>query len=99
MTTTSTAARAQAPATFTELILRLQNFWSAQGCAILQGYDHEVGAGTMNPQTYLRVLGPEPWNVAYVEPSHPARGPSSGSRSSACSHKPRLPRGSGRLLG
>jgi glycyl-tRNA synthetase alpha chain len=75
MTTTSTAARAQAPATFTELILRLQNFWSAQGCAILQGYDHEVGAGTMNPQTYLRVLGPEPWNVAYVEPSRrPADG-------------------------
>jgi glycyl-tRNA synthetase alpha chain len=68
-------ARAQAPQTFTELILRLQNFWSAQGCALLQGYDQEVGAGTMNPATFLRVLGPETWNVAYVEPS---RRPSDG---------------------
>lgn len=67
--------RAKAPETFTELILRLQNFWSAHGCALLQGYDQEVGAGTMNPQTFLRVLGPEPWNVAYVEPSRrPADG-------------------------
>jgi glycyl-tRNA synthetase alpha chain len=70
-----TDARASAPQTFTELILRLQNYWSARGCALLQGYDLEVGAGTMNPQTYLRVLGPEPWNVAYVEPSRrPADG-------------------------
>ena len=69
------AERASAPKTFTELILRLQSFWSAQGCALLQGYDLEVGAGTMNPQTFLRVLGPEPWNVAYVEPSRrPADG-------------------------
>jgi glycyl-tRNA synthetase alpha chain len=67
--------RAAPPATFTELILRLQMYWSAQGCAMLQGYDQEVGAGTMNPQTFLRVLGPEPWNVAYVEPS---RRPSDG---------------------
>jgi len=75
MTTSHPAARAAAPATFTELILRLQQFWSGHGCALLQGYDHEVGAGTMNPQTYLRVLGPEPWNVAYVEPSRrPADG-------------------------
>ena len=67
--------RATAPQTFTELILRLQNYWSAKGCAVLQGYDQEVGAGTMNPQTFLRVLGPEPWNVAYVEPSRrPADG-------------------------
>lgn len=71
----TTETRASAPQTFTELILRLQNFWSAQGCAVLQGYDLEVGAGTMNPQTFLRVLGPEPWNVAYVEPSRrPADG-------------------------
>ena len=67
--------RAAAPQTFTELILRLQNYWNERGCAILQGYDLEVGAGTMNPQTFLRVLGPEPWNVAYVEPS---RRPSDG---------------------
>ena len=67
--------KAAAPQTFTELILRLQNFWSERGCAILQGYDLEVGAGTMNPATFLRVLGPEPWNVAYVEPSRrPADG-------------------------
>jgi glycyl-tRNA synthetase alpha chain len=67
--------RIAAPQTFTELILRLQTYWSERGCAILQGYDQEVGAGTMNPQTFLRVLGPEPWNVAYVEPS---RRPSDG---------------------
>lgn len=67
--------RAKAPQTFTELILRLQRFWGEQGCALLQGYDLEVGAGTMNPATFLRALGPKPWNVAYVEPSRrPADG-------------------------
>jgi glycyl-tRNA synthetase alpha chain len=55
--------------TFQEMILRLEKFWAEQGCAILQPYDVEKGAGTMNPATFLRVLGPEPWNVAYVEPS------------------------------
>jgi glycyl-tRNA synthetase alpha chain len=55
--------------TFQEIILRLQSFWSKEGCIIQQPYDIEVGAGTMNPATFLRVLGPEPWNVAYVEPS------------------------------
>lgn len=54
---------------FQELILRLQNFWGQQGCIIQQPYDVEKGAGTMNPATFLRALGPEPWNVAYVEPS------------------------------
>lgn len=54
---------------FQELIMRLENFWSSQGCIIQHGYDMEVGAGTMNPATTLRVLGPEPWRVAYVEPS------------------------------
>lgn len=54
---------------FQELILRLESFWAAQGCVIQHGYDMEVGAGTMNPATTLRVLGPEPWRVAYVEPS------------------------------
>lgn len=52
-----------------EIIFRLEKFWSDQGCIIQQPYDIEVGAGTMNPATTLRVLGPEPWRVAYVEPS------------------------------
>ena len=61
--------------TFQELILALERFWANKGCLILQPYDVEVGAGTMNPATFLRVLGPEPWNVAYVEPSRrPADG-------------------------
>jgi len=55
--------------TFQELILSLQSFWARKGCILQQPYDIEVGAGTMNPATFLRVLGPEPWNVAYVEPS------------------------------
>ena len=55
--------------TFQELILTLQGYWARHGCLLGQGYDTEVGAGTMNPQTFLRVLGPEPWSVAYVEPS------------------------------
>ncbi|MFO7577471.1 MAG: glycine--tRNA ligase subunit alpha [Pelovirga sp.] len=55
--------------TFQQLILSLQNFWAAQGCIIQQPYDIEKGAGTFNPATFLRALGPEPWNVAYVEPS------------------------------
>jgi glycyl-tRNA synthetase len=51
------------------IILKLQQFWADQGCLIWQPYNVQVGAGTMNPATFLRVLGPEPWNVAYVEPS------------------------------
>lgn len=54
---------------FQTIILRLQAFWGEHGCLIWQPYHTEVGAGTMNPATSLRVLGPEPWNVAYVEPS------------------------------
>ena len=54
---------------FQELTLRLAEFWSARGCVIQQPYDLEVGAGTMHPDTFLRVLGPEPWRVAYVQPS------------------------------
>jgi glycyl-tRNA synthetase len=57
------------PSSFQEIILKLQNFWAAHGCLIWQPYYTQVGAGTMNPATFLRVLGPEPWNVAYVEPS------------------------------
>lgn len=61
--------------TFQEIILTLQKFWSEQGCILSQAYDVEKGAGTMNPSTFLRVLGPEPWHVAYVEPSRrPADG-------------------------
>ena len=55
--------------TFQELILALDKYWADQGCIIQQPYDIEVGAGTFNPATFLRALGPEPWNVAYVEPS------------------------------
>ncbi|MES2504865.1 MAG: glycine--tRNA ligase subunit alpha [Myxococcota bacterium] len=55
--------------TFQEIILRLQRFWADRGCIIVQPTDVEVGAGTLNKHTFLRVLGPEPWNVAYVEPS------------------------------
>ena len=51
------------------IILQLQEYWAAHGCLIGQPYYTQVGAGTMNPSTFLRVLGPEPWNVAYVEPS------------------------------
>jgi len=54
---------------FQELVLKLQQFWADYGCVIGQPYDVEVGAGTFNPHTFLRCLGPEPWNVAYVEPS------------------------------
>jgi len=57
------------PHTFQSIILKLQDFWASHGCLITQPYYTQVGAGTMNPATFLRVLGPEPWNVAYVEPS------------------------------
>jgi len=53
---------------FQQMILSLQNYWAQQGCLVAQPYDIEKGAGTGNPHTYLRSLGPEPWNVAYVEP-------------------------------
>jgi glycyl-tRNA synthetase alpha chain len=60
---------------FQQIILTLQNFWAEQNCIIVQPYDIEKGAGTMNPMTFLRTIGPEPWNVAYVEPSRrPADG-------------------------
>jgi glycyl-tRNA synthetase alpha chain len=54
---------------FQDLILTLQKFWAEQGCVLTQPYNSEVGAGTFNPQTFLRAVGPEPWRVAYVEPS------------------------------
>ena len=55
--------------TFQQLILRLQDYWSQQGCALLQPYDMEVGAGTSHTATFLRAIGPEPWKAAYVQPS------------------------------
>ncbi|MBB1163090.1 glycine--tRNA ligase subunit alpha [Aquariibacter albus] len=54
---------------FQQIILRLQQYWSDRGCALLQPYDMEVGAGTSHTATFLRALGPEPWNAAYVQPS------------------------------
>ena len=57
------------PRSFQEIILRLQNYWAAKGCAILQPYDMEVGAGTFHPATTLRALGDKPWAAAYVQPS------------------------------
>ena len=54
---------------FQDIVMKLQSYWASQGCVLQQPYDLEVGAGTMNPATTLRVLGPEPWRVAYVEPS------------------------------
>jgi glycyl-tRNA synthetase alpha chain len=55
--------------TFQQLILRLNEFWDRQGCVLLQPYDMEVGAGTFHTATFLRAIGPEPWNAAYVQPS------------------------------
>ncbi|MBO0711221.1 MAG: glycine--tRNA ligase subunit alpha [Acetobacteraceae bacterium] len=63
------------PASFQELILRLQAFWAGHGCVLLQPYDSEMGAGTFHPATTLRALGPKPWAAAYVQPSRrPADG-------------------------
>jgi glycyl-tRNA synthetase alpha chain len=58
-----------APKTFQDLILALQRYWAERGCALLQPYDMEVGAGTFHPATFLRAIGPEPWSAAYVQPS------------------------------
>jgi len=55
--------------TFQELVLRMQQYWSERGCVLQQPYDMEVGAGTFHPATFLRAIGPEPWNAAYVQPS------------------------------
>jgi glycyl-tRNA synthetase alpha chain len=55
--------------TFQQLILQLNSFWDRQGCVLLQPYDMEVGAGTFHTATFLRAIGPEPWNAAYVQPS------------------------------
>ena len=55
--------------TYQETILTLERYWADQGCVLLQPYHTEVGAGTFNPATFLRCLGPDPWKTAYVEPS------------------------------
>jgi glycyl-tRNA synthetase alpha chain len=55
--------------TFQQLILKLQSYWDAKGCALLQPYDMEMGAGTFHTATFLRAIGPEPWRAAYVQPS------------------------------
>jgi glycyl-tRNA synthetase alpha chain len=57
------------PLTFQEIVLKLHTYWSQQGCTVVFPYDTEKGAGTLNPHTFLRALGPEPWTAAYVEPS------------------------------
>jgi glycyl-tRNA synthetase alpha chain len=63
------------PLTFQETVLRLKQYWSDRGCILQEPYDVEVGAGTMAPETFLRVLGPQPYSVAYVQPSRrPADG-------------------------
>ena len=60
---------------FQQMTLTLQQFWAEQNCIVVQPYDVEKGAGTMNPMTFLRTIGPEPWNVAYVEPSRRPENP------------------------
>jgi glycyl-tRNA synthetase alpha chain len=68
-------APGQVPLTFQELLFRLQKFWADRGCILQQPYDVEVGAGTMSPETFLRVLGPKPYRVGYAQPSRrPADG-------------------------
>lgn len=70
----STSARPE-PLTFQQLLFRLQSFWAERGCVLQQPYDVEVGAGTMSPETFLRVLGPKPFSVGYAQPSRrPADG-------------------------
>ena len=73
--TISTPIVKAAPLTFQDLLFRLQTFWAERGCVLQQPYDVEVGAGTMSPDTFLRVLGPKPINIAYAQPSRrPADG-------------------------
>src|ERR1700739_1731821 len=72
---TTTASKRTQPLTFQQLLFTLQTFWAEHGCVLQQPYDVEVGAGTMSPDTFLRVLGPRPINIAYAQPSRrPADG-------------------------
>ncbi len=70
---------------FQSIIFKLQTYWASQGCLIWQPYYSQVGAGTMNPATFLRVLGPEPWRVAYVEPQSDRMTVAMASTRTACS--------------
>jgi glycyl-tRNA synthetase alpha chain len=71
----TTESPTKAPLTFQQLLFKLQTFWAEQGCVLQQPYDVEVGAGTMSPDTFLRVLGPKPVRIAYAQPSRrPADG-------------------------
>ena len=75
MTALSSSSAGETALTFQELLLRLQGFWAERGCVLAQPYDVEVGAGTMSPDTFLRVLGPDPVAIAYTQPSRrPADG-------------------------
>jgi len=75
VSTTSSATSKTSALTFQDLLFRLQSFWAARGCILQQPYDLEVGAGTMAPETFLRVLGPKPYKVGYAQPSRrPADG-------------------------
>ena len=75
MPSSQLVSRKPAPLTFQELLFRLQGFWAERGCVLQQPYDVEVGAGTMAPETFLRVLGPKPYRVGYAQPSRrPADG-------------------------
>ncbi len=75
MSSVQIAPPATTPLTFQELLFRLQSFWAGRGCVLQQPYDVEVGAGTMSPETFLRVLGPKPYRVGYAQPSRrPADG-------------------------
>lgn len=72
---TAVSRNTKTPLTFQELLFQLQQFWASRGCILQQAYDVEVGAGTMSPETFLRVLGPKPFRVAYAQPSRrPADG-------------------------
>ena len=71
--------------TFQHIILKLQSYWDAQGCAVLQPYDMEVGAGTSHTATFLRALGPEPWKAAYVQPSRRPKDGATAKTRTACS--------------
>ncbi|MCX7123343.1 MAG: glycine--tRNA ligase subunit alpha [Gammaproteobacteria bacterium] len=72
--------------TFQDIILTLQNFWSKQGCIIVQPYDMEMGAGTYHPATFLRAIGPEPWNAAYVQPCRRPKDGRYGENPNRCQH-------------
>ena len=76
--------RAPGSPTMQEAILRLQEFWASRGALVMQPFNTEVGAGTANPATSLRVLGPEPWQVAYVEPSVRPTTPGTARTPTAC---------------